>query len=134
MKTRNDSSVGRLLRLAAMAILLAVAALPAAERPATDAARARIEALRADIRHHDDLYYKKSAPKITDAAYDQLKRELTSLEKDFPVAAAGASPSDSLGDDRSGAFPLYRHRERMQHELAQRHRTVRPEPVVGRGG
>lgn len=117
MKTRNDSSAGRLVRLATLACLCAVAALTAltaAERPTAEGARARTEALRAEIRHHDELYYKKSAPEITDAAYDQLKRELAALEKDFPAIVGGPSPSDSLGDDRSGAFPLYRHRERMQ--------------------
>ena len=97
-----------------MAFLFALSVASAAERPTTDAARARIEALRVEIKHHDDLYYKKSAPEITDAAYDQLKRELASLEKDYPPVVGSSSPSDSLGDDRSGAFPLYRHRERMQ--------------------
>jgi DNA ligase (NAD+) len=116
MKTGNDSSVGRLLRLGARVLLWSVAALAAGEqRPApAEQARARIEVLRAEIRHHDELYYKKSAPEITDAAYDRLKRELAALEQEFPSATGGSTPSDSLGDDRSGAFPLYRHRERMQ--------------------
>ncbi len=78
-----------------------------------DKARARVDTLRREIAHHDELYYKKSAPEISDAAYDRLKRELAALEKGFPAAATGDSPSDSLGDDRTGAFPLYRHRERM---------------------
>ena len=95
-------------------VLLAssVFAAPVAD-PRSDEARARVDSLRREIAHHDELYYKKSAPEISDAAYDRLKLELAALEKDFPAAAAGDSPSDSLGDDRSGAFPLYRHRERM---------------------
>ncbi len=76
-------------------------------------ARTRIEALRVEIAHHDELYHKKSAPEISDATYDKLKRELATLEQKFPSLAKGPSPSDSLGDDRTGAFPLYRHRERM---------------------
>ena len=85
----------------------------AATSPAAEKAQARIDALRREIAHHDELYYKKSAPEISDAAYDRLKRELAALEKDFPAVVVGDSPSDSLGDDRTGAFPLYRHRERM---------------------
>ena len=102
--------------LGIMAALLLVppvfAADPASLKP--DQAGERIATLRRQIAHHDELYYQKSAPEISDAAYDLLKRELAALEQKFPVSAAGTSPSDSLGDDRSGAFPLYRHRERMQ--------------------
>jgi DNA ligase (NAD+) len=106
----------------ALVLMLALGAVVAAENNSTPPAavqlspsdaHTRIDALRAEIAHHDELYYKKSAPEISDAAYDQLKRELAALEQAFPALAKGASPSDSLGDDRSGAFPLYRHRERM---------------------
>lgn len=78
------------------------------------AARVRISDLRTEIAHHDELYYKKAEPEISDATYDQLKRELASLEKTYPAQATGASPSESLGDDRAGGFPVYRHRERMR--------------------
>ena len=115
MKTRNDFPAGGgLLRWLGVALLLAAAAVIAAERPTAENARTRVDVLRAEIRHHDELYYKKSAPVITDAAYDQLKRELAALERDLPSPDREASPSDSLGDDRSGAFPVYRHREPMQ--------------------
>lgn len=110
------------LRLAMMWAVI-ISALSSASGPeavaaastalATENARARIDALRREIAHHDELYYKKSAPEISDASYDRLKRELAALEKEFPSSATGESPSDTLGDDRTGAFPLYRHRERM---------------------
>ena len=70
----------------------------------------RIDALRAEIAHHDELYFKKSAPVISDYEYDQLKRELVALEAKFPNTAHGAAV---VGDDRSGQFPTYRHRQRM---------------------
>ena len=44
----------------------------------------RLEKLRETIRHHDFLYYVKSAPEIADAAYDKLLRELLDLEERFP--------------------------------------------------
>ena len=82
-----------------------------------DAAQAdeRIRWLRSEIARHNELYFKKAAPEISDAAYDELKRELAALEKTFPQAATvtGADNSPSLGDDRSGDFPIYRHREPM---------------------
>ena len=36
----------------------------------------KIKSLRQLIRHHDELYFNKSAPVISDAEYDELKREL----------------------------------------------------------
>lgn len=73
----------------------------------------RLEKLRAEIAHHDALYFGKAAPEISDFAYDQLKHELAALEQSFPGLAGEPSPADSLGDDRTGLFPTYRHRERM---------------------
>ncbi|MBI2513477.1 MAG: NAD-dependent DNA ligase LigA [Opitutae bacterium] len=81
------------------------------EAPTTASAEARLQQLRAEIAHHDELYFKKAAPEITDAAYDSLKRELRALEQQFPALAAG---DPSTGDDRSGDFPTIAHRVRMQ--------------------
>ena len=83
-----------------------MASLPLAE------VRERIAALRAEVAHHDELYFKHAAPVISDAAYDQLKRELAEWEGRYP--ALSTAPSDGLGvDDRTGLRPVYRHRERM---------------------
>ncbi len=65
---------------------------------------------------HDELYFKKAAPEISDAAYDALKREERALEK---ILSPGVSSADQaaagsgLGDDRTGAFPTREHREPM---------------------
>ena len=80
--------------------------------PRTEARR-RIAALRAEIAHHDTLYFQQAEPEISDFAYDQLKRELGELEKAFPTAGGDAAASAPVGDDRSGLFPTWRHRERM---------------------
>lgn len=82
--------------------------------PKTDQALERITILRTELARHDELYFKKAAPEISDAEYDRLKQELIALEKGNPAVVrdvAGLAPS--LGDDRSGSFPTYRHRERM---------------------
>ncbi|HSJ01298.1 MAG TPA: hypothetical protein VK956_02545, partial [Verrucomicrobium sp.] len=36
----------------------------------------RAESLRAEINHHNLLYYQQATPEITDAAFDALLREL----------------------------------------------------------
>ncbi|HEY8342261.1 MAG TPA: hypothetical protein VIK75_04520, partial [Calditerricola sp.] len=48
-----------------------------------EAAR-RIEALRRQIEEHNYWYYVKDDPKISDAEYDALMRELIELEAAFP--------------------------------------------------
>jgi DNA ligase (NAD+) len=76
-------------------------------------ARQKIEALRGEIAHHDALYHQKAAPEISDYDYDQLKLRLRELERAFPEVAATVPPVPEVGDDRSGLFQAYRHRERM---------------------
>jgi DNA ligase (NAD+) len=78
----------------------------------------RLKSLRAEIARHDDLYFKKAAPEISDEAYDRLKRELVELErrasvKDENDEEGGALKAEAVGDDRSGRFPTARHGERM---------------------
>jgi DNA ligase (NAD+) len=63
-----------------------------------DAARARIEQLRAEIRHHDDLYYRQAKPEISDLEYDRLMQELQQLEADHPELVTPDSPTQKLGD------------------------------------
>ena len=77
-------------------------------------AKQRIKALRTQVAHHDELYYRKAKPEIEDRAYDVLKRELADLEKDFPKSAGGESPTEKVGDDRAEGFVTYRHRQPMQ--------------------
>ncbi len=79
-------------------------------------AQTRIDALRAEVAHHDTLYYRHAQPEITDFEYDQLKRRLADLETEFAVAvevAGESSPTNLVGDDRTEGFVTCRHRERM---------------------
>jgi len=80
-------------------------------------AQKRIAELRAQVARHDELYYRRAGPEISDFDYDRLKRELADLEANFPDAAraAGAeSPTTRVGDDRLEGFATYRHRQPMQ--------------------
>jgi DNA ligase (NAD+) len=60
-------------------------------------AERRIEALREEILRHDHLYYVKGKPKISDAAYDGLRRELERLESEFPDLVTPDSPTLRVG-------------------------------------
>ena len=96
-----------------LALLFLASALAAAGSPNATDAGARIAALRAEIAHHDDLYFRRAAPEITDAAYDALKRELAALEREHPAEAAAAAPSPALGDDHTDGFARLPHRAPM---------------------
>jgi DNA ligase (NAD+) len=78
-------------------------------------AQARIETLRGEIAKHDERYYREAKPEIGDFEYDALKKELAGLEAQFPglAVAAGESPTQRVGDDRSEGFVRVKHRLAM---------------------
>ena len=78
-------------------------------------AKARIEQLRAEIAAHDERYYREAKPEIRDFEYDVLKKELAWIEAEFPelADAAGESPTQRVGDDRSEGFVRVKHRMAM---------------------
>jgi DNA ligase (NAD+) len=73
----------------------------------------RIQFLRKEIKHHDQLYYQKAKPEISDAEYDRLKRELKNLEPKYPELPIFDSPTEAIGDDRLETFEKAKHREAM---------------------
>jgi DNA ligase (NAD+) len=72
-----------------------------------------IEKLRAEIRHHDDLYYQKEQPEISDQEYDQLMHRLQELEAANPALLTPDSPSQRVGGHPAEGFPEYRHHSPM---------------------
>ncbi|CAM3074552.1 NAD-dependent DNA ligase LigA [Rariglobus hedericola] len=79
----------------------------------TAQAQARIEQLRAELVRHDERYYREARPEIGDFEYDALKKELAELETKFPELAAGETPTQRVGDDRSEGFVRVKHRMAM---------------------
>ena len=71
--------------------------------------RARAEALRKEIEHHNRLYYRLDDPEITDAAYDQLLRELQALEAQYPELITPDSPTQRIGAEPLEAFAEVTH-------------------------
>lgn len=61
------------------------------------------------IHRHSYLYYAQDRPEISDSAYDQLVRELNSLEKSFPDLVSTDSPSQRVGALPLNKFPSLRH-------------------------
>ena len=76
-------------------------------------ARARVASLRKEIRRHNELYYAKDAPVISDAEYDRLFRELVDLEADHPELASPTSPTQRVGAAPLPEFAEVRHRVPM---------------------
>ena len=77
-------------------------------------AQKRIAELRAQVAHHDELYYRHAKPEVSDRDYDRIKAELAELENQFPEFAVETSPTQRVGDDRLEGFQTYRHRQPMQ--------------------
>ncbi|MHB0977700.1 MAG: NAD-dependent DNA ligase LigA [Candidatus Aquicultorales bacterium] len=65
------------------------------------------------LNYHSYLYYVLDQPEISDAEYDELLRELESLEKRYPRFVRPDSPTGRVGAPPSAAFEPVRHRGRM---------------------
>lgn len=65
---------------------------------AANAVQKRVAELRAQIRHHDRLYYVEARPEISDLAYDKLLSELEQLEQQHPELITVDSPTQRIGD------------------------------------
>ena len=55
--------------------------------------RARLDALREEVRRHQKAYHQEDAPVISDAQYDALVRELERLEASFGSSPVATTPS-----------------------------------------
>ena len=80
----------------------------------------RLEQLRAELKRHDELYYRQAQPEISDQAYDQKKSELDGLEAEFDPLGLFAQPDlgekeapPQVGDDRLDSFTSHRHLQPM---------------------
>ncbi|WP_316227358.1 NAD-dependent DNA ligase LigA [Bradyrhizobium sp. SZCCHNR1047] len=74
-------------------------------------AQAKVEwkRLALELETHDRLYYQDDAPKISDAAYDELRRRFNAIEKRFPELVSSESPSQKVGAAPTGRFKKVRH-------------------------
>ncbi|OJT00300.1 NAD-dependent DNA ligase LigA [Marinobacter nauticus] len=70
----------------------------------------RVEQLRAALDDHNYYYYVLDDPRIPDAEYDRLFRELQTLEADYPELATDNSPTRRVGSTAETSFQEITHR------------------------
>jgi DNA ligase (NAD+) len=73
----------------------------------------RAAALRKEIEEHNRRYHELDDPTISDADYDDLVRELRSLEEEFPELITPVSPTQRVGSRPSTTFAPVVHRVAM---------------------
>ena len=76
-------------------------------------AQKEITTLRKLIRHHDERYYLRNDPEISDYEYDQLVKKLGQLEADFPELITPDSPTQRVSGRPADEFARYEHRTQM---------------------
>ena len=73
------------------------------------AAKKRIAELRDQIRRHDHLYYVEARPEISDFQYDELYKDLRSLEAEHSDLVTPDSPTQRAGGQPLKEFKNVRH-------------------------
>ncbi len=76
-------------------------------------ARKRHEALLAEIKHHNHLYYDQDQPQISDYDYDLLTQELKDLETRWPLLKTEDSPISRVGGQVKQTLQAAQHRVPM---------------------
>jgi len=74
-----------------------------------ESVQAKLEDLRALIRHHDRKYYVENKPEISDYEYDQLYKQLQQLEAEHPDLISPDSPTQRVGGEPTEAFKRVQH-------------------------
>lgn len=76
-------------------------------------AKARHKKLANELARHDALYYQSDAPEISDAKYDELRRELERLEGQYPELLTDHSPTRKVGAAPARGFKKVTHKMPM---------------------
>ena len=65
--------------------------------------------MKAEIKKHDEAYYQKDAPTVSDAEYDALRRRYEAIEERFPDLRTLDSLSRKVGAAPARGFAKVRH-------------------------
>ena len=79
------------------------------KKKSTSSPKELIEDLTRQIEHHNELYYQKATPEISDQEYDRLLRELKKLEQAYPKYARKDSPTQKVGETTTRGFKSAKH-------------------------
>lgn len=85
----------------------------AASAKPTKSEIARAAHLRDTLNQHNERYFTHDSPEISDAEYDELKRELIALEAKYPSLIALDSPTTQIGAITLTTFAPVTHRAPM---------------------
>lgn len=74
-------------------------------------AQAKVEHMRLalEIEAHNERYYQKDAPTVSDAAYDALRQRLEAIEAKFPDLVTTESPTQKVGAAPARGFAKVQH-------------------------
>ena len=76
-------------------------------------AKKKIQNLRDEINHHNYKYYVENNPEISDYEFDQLLKELESLEQKYPELITPDSPTQRVGGKPLEGFNTVKHKVTM---------------------
>ncbi|MBN9004979.1 MAG: NAD-dependent DNA ligase LigA [Rhizobiales bacterium] len=62
-----------------------------------------------EIEAHNERYYQKDAPTVSDAAYDALRKRLEAIEARFPELVTSNSPTQTVGASPARGFAKVQH-------------------------
>lgn len=79
------------------------------EKSITKTSKEQVKELQQLINYHEWRYYQLDDPVISDFEYDQLYKQLQSIEKEFPEWITADSPTQRVSSDLSSDFPSVRH-------------------------
>ena len=73
--------------------------------------QAKVEHMRLslELEAHNERYYQKDAPTVSDAAYDALRQRLEAIEAKFPDLVTTDSPTQKVGAAPSRGFAKVQH-------------------------
>ena len=72
-------------------------------------AKTELARLAAEITRHDEAYYNRDTPEISDGEYDGLRRRNQAIETRLPALKRVDSPSDRVGTPVTSGFSKVRH-------------------------
>lgn len=69
----------------------------------------RMAELSSQLRYHQHKYYVENQPEISDKHFDEMLKELSRLEEEYPLFKEADSPTEMVGSDLEAGFEKFEH-------------------------